>query len=183
MPQTTPPAFDLEPGLPGMEATAASGNVVSRVNTESSAEIPLGVFVIRDNSAQPTSSKAIGVKLPSASTDATILEGIVTRSQHYGTTAIGTTGLKPGVMMGVETNGCRWMRTEQAVTRGDDVYVRFSANGGNTQKGSVRKDADNPGSGATAFLVKGATFESDAGAGKLVKVRFSALANRAAHHA
>ncbi len=180
MAQTTAPSFDMAPGLPGMKADAAPERILSRVNTEASAEIPFGVFVIKDTAAQPSTSTAIGVKLPAASTDSVKLEGIAVRSAHHDETGIGTVGLKPGILFGVEAEGCRWMRTEQAVTRADPVFCRFATGSGtNTQLGAVRKDADTVSSNATAFAVKGASFESDAAAGGLVKVRFSATANRA----
>lgn len=180
MSQTTAPSFTMAAGLPGMQADAGPSRVLSRVNTESSAEMPLGIFVMKDTAAQPSTSTALGVKLPAASTDNVKLEGIVTRAAHHAYSDFGTTGLKPGVLFGVESEGCRWMLTEQAVTRADPVFCRFANGTTATQKGAVRKDADTVASAATAFAVPGASFESDAAAGGLVKVRFSAAANRAA---
>lgn len=63
--------------------------------------------------------------------------------------------------------GVVYLRTEDAVLVGDDVFVRFAAGAGGTALGSVRSDADT----ATAVALPGASFRAAAGAGELVPVR------------
>ena len=62
--------------------------------------------------------------------------------------------------------GFVYMRVEDTVVAGGDVFVRFTAGGGE-ELGRVRSDADT----ADAVAVPGCEFADAGGAGTLVRVR------------
>jgi hypothetical protein len=69
-----------------------------------------------------------------------------------------TAGIQPGEVFTVLRRGYIWVKVEEAVNRGDPVYMRYAAGAGGTILGSFRKSADT----ATASLVKGAQYMSTA---------------------
>lgn len=145
----------------------------SCINTEASAAIPFGVVVV-GNTASAQLTNPQGVKLPTASGDVVI--GI-TAWAPVTSNDIDTTndGLRPGRMMRVVGAGRVLVKVENAVVKDARPFFRITANGGNTQLGAIRADADS----ANAVELKGAYFEESGAAGSLVWLRVNAVANRA----
>lgn len=121
--------------LAGMLAAPIDQCVIeSKINA---AAIPFGIFVTRDAADD-------AAKVPTTS-------GEVTAS-GMGFTALilarepvsdgSTTDAAIGKGVSVVRRGKLWVLTETAMTYGQAVFVRFTANGGNTQLGKVRNDAD-----------------------------------------
>jgi hypothetical protein len=105
----------------------------SYVNEEASAEIPFGVMV-----AQGTGDDGC-LKLAATSDK---LIGIVVHSHSYQKdNELGSTGLKPTVVLSVLTRGKIWVPVEEAVTPASDVLVRAVA-GGSEVAGAFRDTAD-----------------------------------------
>lgn len=69
----------------------------------------------------------------------------------------------------IVNKGRVWMIAEDAVSLGDDVYVRYTANGGTKLPGMVRSDGDT----SKAAKLNRAKFASSAGAFELVLVELS----------
>jgi hypothetical protein len=133
MPQTSiTTRFDL--GVPGMPVDTPIDNI-SRVQGESSLEMPFGVFtclvagVANDNSAKLPA--AVGAKLL----------GLVMFSNEYDPSEIGTVGLKPKSELNIGTKGRFWVISETNVANGDRLFVRFAAGAGGTQLGAIRNAA------------------------------------------
>lgn len=123
--------------------------------------IPQGRFVVFDTGA---GTSELAAALPSA-TGQSIL-GVVTLDQARETVAV---GYAQNELMSVIYEGKVLVRTEQAVTPNDPVFVRFNAAGGtgtNPAVGQVRKDADT----AKADAATNCRFFSSAAAGDLVWV-------------
>lgn len=81
----------------------------------------------------------------------------------------GDVGYLENDTVAILNKGRVWMRVEDAVTAGDDVYVRHTANGAGKDPGQVRSDADT----AKAVQLTRAKFATSAGAGELVVVELS----------
>jgi hypothetical protein len=140
-----------EIGLEGQIADASPRALDTATTTD--AETPAGVFVLRGAAARTCA-------LPAAAfTEADVL-GVVHRDQAR----------EPGsVAEGEEIAAVRfgrvYVRVEDAVTAGGDVFARHTPNGPLVQLGAARSDADG-GNAATT----GARFLSSAGAGELAIV-------------
>ena len=123
MPQT---AVNLTQGTPfaGMRGDTGPSRVHSYVNAEASAEIPFGSAVMQGTNPRDA-------LLPNAATGALLL-GVVESSHAFGKDALlGTTGLKPGVNMGVMVEGVIWVTVTEAVAVGGAVRVfKTGANAG-----------------------------------------------------
>lgn len=123
--------------------------------------IPQGRFVVFDSGGGTTE---LAAALPSA-TGQKIL-GVVMLDQARETVAV---GYAQNELMSVMYEGAILVRTEQAVTPLDPVFVRYNAAGGtgtNPAVGQVRKDADT----AKADALTSAQFMTSAAAGELVWV-------------
>jgi hypothetical protein len=117
----------------GMIADSTNLIVDTFVNGESSAEIPFGVCVKQGTD----DAEAV---LLTAITDK--LVGIVLHSNAYNkTNEVGSTGIKPDVVMNVARKGVVWVPVEEAVTPASAVLVRAVATGGE-QAGAFRDTAD-----------------------------------------
>ncbi len=125
--QSVPAAF------PGMQATANHGSVSSYVNSEASAEIRFGIMV-----GQGAADKT--ALLLAANTDKVVG---VTRFRHgyVDTIELGTTGLKPKVVMDVADVDELWVIVEEDVTPASPVHVRAVAAGAEIA-GAFRGSAD-----------------------------------------
>jgi hypothetical protein len=128
-------AYGTGYGLPfaGQISPSSGVRVEAWVNGQG-ADVPAGVAVAKtatENSAA----------LPAASTD--VVAGFIVNSFARNPTAL-TTGkaVIAGDEMNVLSEGAIYVDVEQTMTVADPVYVRYSANGGSTQLGKVRKDAD-----------------------------------------
>lgn len=144
---------------------AVGANLVATV-TQSGQEIPCGVFVCMDEgntdeqaarlpaaSGDVTGGRALGVVL----NDVAKTEYSVSRKQTFHMNS----------MFPVLEDGVVWVRVEEAVAKGDAAFARYASGSGGTQLGAFRKSADT----STAAQVPGATYESDAAAGALAKLR------------
>lgn len=130
----------------GMLADNSGHEVETGINMEASASIPFGRFVAWKTGAPDDK----GAKLPAASTD--ILKGVVMHAHHYAPVwtdrdsvvhgELDGTGLVPGATLEVLRRGRIYMESETAFAYGDPVFVRYSANGGNTKLGIALNAAD-----------------------------------------
>lgn len=123
--------------------------------------IPQGRFVVFDTGAN---TSELAAKLPDA-TGQQIL-GVVMLDQAREVVAV---GYAQNELMSVIYEGKVLVRTEQAVTPNDPVFVRYNATGAtgtNPAVGQVRKDADT----SKADALTSARFMSSAAAGDLVWV-------------
>lgn len=147
------------------------GTCVTRTgkNNESTLQMPFGIAVVLDTSA---SADIPGCKLPTASTDK--FAGIVAFS-YISPDLMGTLGPSAATLFQIMEEGMAWVLTEGAVTKGARPFVRFTANGGNTQLGKFRADADTD----KAVEIKGGEYVTGTSGAGLALVKFSAAANRA----
>lgn len=109
-------------------------------------------------------------KLPTASGDITsVLKPLgVTRSnvaRDPNFPSGGTAGYtyQIGDTVEIVKRGQVWVTVEEAVSPADDVYVRHTANGDNTQRGAFRTSSDS----SNAALLAGARFLTTAAAGSV----------------
>ena len=146
---------DLETGAPGQLGAGPHERTASR---KVSTDAPAGVWVVPH--------EAGGCKLPTAEAD---LDGTIGGFLEYrNDREPNDNGLlySAGDLAGYIERGYIVVLTEEAVSDQDVVYIRHTANGGNTQLGAARTDADT----ANAFAVS-ARFIGDHAAGRaLVKV-------------
>lgn len=122
--------------------TAAAGNVVralkdpvfvSRIVDEANG-IPFGSFVVRDGADRKVDLPTSAAELQSG------LVGIVVADY---TKPYAAAGFANGDDVTVMLEGACYVLTEEAVTQGQDVYVRHTSDGGsNTVLGKARNDAD-----------------------------------------
>lgn len=133
--------------------------VVSRICDEA-AGFPFGVAVCRDGDDRK-------VDLPATGTDVTAgLVGFVAADM---TKPYLAGGYANGDDVPVMYTGVICVLTEGAVAQGGAVYIRHTANGGNTQLGKARADADT----ANAGLLPNAKFlDTLSGAGLARVLRF-----------
>lgn len=120
--------------------------------------IPFGRFVCRDEAHGDDYCR-----LPRLSTD---IDGSCFGVAVSHTAQSGTDGWEHGSSVTILNKGRVWMTAEDAVTLGDAVYVRYTANGTGKDVGQVRSDADT----SKAAALTRAKFASTAGAGELVLV-------------
>lgn len=146
---------------PGFEGAVVDGQLKNIMSAVAAAAIPFGRFVTRG---------AVGgtAELPNSSADVTSgLLGVAIRTQHDVANASDVLQYEDEKDVSILDFGVVYMRTEDAVSDGDDVFVRFASGGGGTALGSVRSDADS----ITAIAAPGCKFLEDAGAGALVRVQ------------
>ncbi len=127
--------------FPGMvDHTEPLTSIRAYWNAEASAEIPFGVAVTRH--ATDEDFGAIKLNTSTAAMATAGLAGIVCHSHGYSRDSeLGSTGLKPGVEMGLLQRGRIWVSPEEAVSPGDAVRVRVVV-AGNEVAGAFRKSAD-----------------------------------------
>lgn len=115
------------------DGAGAPHDVVSRVNITD--EIPFGVAVADIAGDEGT------IELPDSS--GALICGIAVRSLTVEEGAASVENAYPAdSACAVMKKGRIWVQVEKAVTVDDDVYVRHTANGGNTQLGAFRDDSD-----------------------------------------
>ncbi len=101
------------------------------------ADLPAGVFVTRD-----AADSACKVPTTSAEVTATGIGFTVLNLAHEPPTDGSTVDIPATKGAGVISRGKIWVLTETAMTYGNAVFVRFTIEGGDTQLGKVRNDAD-----------------------------------------
>lgn len=113
--------------------------VESYVQGEASASIPFGVVVVQGTEgADGSADKAI---LPVDANSVPV--GIVLHSHTYDPRRqLDTTGILIKEMMSVLKKGRCRVYVEGTVVKGAYLYARYTASGGNTQKGALRADGD-----------------------------------------
>lgn len=107
------------------------------VNSQSTL-LPFGRFVIEKPAGEPGE-----IQLPDA-TGQTII-GAVPLQDRFEKDTEGNSGIPTGQTAGVMVKGIIWLRAEVAMSRGDSVFVRHTANGtpGTYDAiGRIRNDAD-----------------------------------------
>lgn len=149
-------------GYPGMMADTGYKHVVSRVNPD--VLIPFGRFVVKHGDDRR-------VKLPTTTGEVTDNgEGIAI--QDWSSEQIDN-GLEAGYPLksavSVMRQGRCWVKVEEAVAKGDPVFVRFAAGAGGTGLGGIRKSADT----ATAVAMPGLKFVTSAALGGLAIVEIN----------
>lgn len=141
------------------------------VNTEATAEIPTGVVVVQ-NKAAGYANAPQAVKLPTAATD-TVMG--IRMFMHHAPEELGETGIKPKRTFPILQSGEILVVFETAMTKGQRVFFRITANGANTQLGALRGDAD----GGNAVELKGSYLKDGGPAGTKLWLRIDDVANRA----
>lgn len=128
-------SYSNDPGIgfAGMRADNRPAEVVSRLNEESSANLPFGTIV-----KQGTVDRC--VKAPSSSSDK--FEGLLIASADVDTAAIDANAVAPKGACNVAKKGAFYVLPEQAVAPDDPVYVRYTAGAGALTVGRLRKDPD-----------------------------------------
>lgn len=148
----------------GMLADAGKSYKRSLTNEEAAA-IPFGIGLARGTTEDDA-------KLPAAATDE--LAGIAIHTHAYDQDGLtGTAGIPADKVCTVLAEGAIVVRTEESLSPGDPVYVRFSVNT-DEQKGAFRNDADS----GKARLVKGARVLKNISS-SLAVVYFSSAADNA----
>lgn len=148
MPQTSI-SQDPAIGAAGLIAFPMMPRRVMSRTVNQSGGIPFGVFVSRQADER--------VKLPTTSGEVTATgEGFAVRDPFKEQDASGVGLYANGDEIGVMRSGFIWVQVEAAVTEEGQVFARFAANGGNTQLGAIRGDADT----ASAAAVPNARFVS-----------------------
>lgn len=104
-------------------------------------------------------------RLPAASGDI----GGVTFGVAVAKTSSDSAGYAEYDSVSILNKGRVWMIAEDAVSAGDAVYVRYTANGAGKVVGQVRSDGDS----SKAAALSRAKFASSAGAGDLVLVELN----------
>lgn len=129
---------DLSRAYAGMIADGGFKDVISGINSTGS-DIPFGVFVVMDSAAGeaklPAASGDIGNKTLGVSAQVTAQE------PNDGN------GHADGAVFPVVNKGRVWCLAEETLAQGDAVYVRHTANGGNTLMGRIRNDSDSSNAG------------------------------------
>lgn len=149
-----------KPGVSAPSVVTSTGVGVLAFTAGASA-IPFGAAVALDAPRMDaTDPQTLPVKLPNASTDK--LLGIVRFTQLFESSGLAVApGYPAGLTINVAKKGQFWVQPEIAVTAGDPVFARITANGPLTQLGALRNDADT----ANAIAMPGARFLSTASAG------------------
>lgn len=125
----------LTEALAGMLAAPVEDCLIdSAINA---ADLPAGVFVTRD-----AADGACKVPTTSGEVTASGMGFTVLNLAHEPSSDGSTVDIPATKGCGVIRRGRIWVLTETAMTYGQSVFVRFTANGGNTQLGKVRNDAD-----------------------------------------
>jgi hypothetical protein len=150
-------------GYAGLEVDTEPSRKLHAINEEVAA-IPFGVALVRGTDGDKA-------KLPAAAGDALKLLGIALSTYWQDNRSLsGSAGVAAGDVCTVIEEGAVWALPEQDVVKGDPVFMRITANGGNTQLGALRKDVDS----GNAVRLRNAYWDSVATAGSPAKVRLRA---------
>lgn len=134
--------------------------------------IPFGVFVALDpNRFSSADPQMMPISLPVGATTKILGLAMHTQyfeSQYYPQANVSVPSYPAGQAVNVARTGRYWVLPEVAVTAGDPVFARHTTNGGFTQLGAVRNDADT----ANAIAISG-RFLSSAAAGAFAVVEIN----------
>lgn len=133
MTQTSVP-YSIAAAIAGAKADLTHGVTQSYVNAEASAEMPFGIVV------KEGANDGEALLLTASSNK---LAGLVLHSHAYDVRyELGTTGIKPKVMLNIMRKGRAWVQVEEPVNRGDIPWVRVATGALGTVVGSFRKSQD-----------------------------------------
>lgn len=151
-------SLTLPTSVAGLDSTM-SGEKKIVLSMNNAAEVPFGRIVAKDSGVEN------GCELP-AGGSAVLLGGAVRdlRVEDGSASTDNTYAAKSSVP--VMMKGRMWVEIDQNVTTDSAVYVRHTANGGNTKLGACRADADS----SNAVLLAGARFISDGTAGGYAEI-------------
>lgn len=166
-------AIDIPPvSYPGQIVDLANNDIISGL---AEVAIPYGKFVAK-GSATTEPYRHIG-KLPTAATDITTVANVLGvsvadqgRAQDSGVT-LPTYPIGAAVPM--MRKGRLWVIVEEAVTKGQAVYVRFSAGATLTELGAFGQDDGDEGGGALRALLANAIYLTAAGAGEYAQLELN----------
>lgn len=125
--------------------------------------VPFGSFVVEDSTKDPGS-----LTLPIAGAK---LLGVAIFNDRFERQAVDSTGFPPNATIPVMTEGVVYMVAETAINRGDQVFVRHTANatpGQYDRLGRIRNDAD--GGNAVGIPLTEAKVLDSVQAGELVRL-------------
>lgn len=163
MPQTSVD-FDPPIAMEGQLETSSPHDVESCVSDEATG-IPVGRAVVLKAGA--TSE----VDLPAATGESAAAFGISLRDPMQPPDANGEMVFADGDGVAVCWSGNVWVQVEDAVTKGAQVFVRFSAGATLTELGRFRSNDGNEGGGALASARTGWTYGDSAAAGGYARVK------------
>jgi hypothetical protein len=118
--------------IEGQLADSGPHDIMSFVNSEASAEIRFG---------QAVNFGATDGSVLSPDNTSDVLAGIVVHSHDYSDSQLGTSGVKPTNMLNVLRKGRIWVRSEDAVSVGDRMFVRCVIAGAE-KEGAIRTSSD-----------------------------------------
>lgn len=162
---TTPITLEAKQGdFTYSDSATGGGALTETVLVAGGSTVPGGVFMCVDERGN-ASAADFSVRLPRQATDVTGVSrfGVATRTvgselSYYASQSI----------INVQCEGRIWVSVEEAVTAGDQPYVRYAAGAGGSQLGAFRKSADT----ASAAAVPNAKFLTDGLAGGLAVMQF-----------
>lgn len=165
---------EMERAFAGMLADASRRkHVEPYLQGEASAEIAFGWGVV-EGTAAPVFGQYNKALIPPDANG--VFAGVLIHADTYEPrTQLGDTGVKPGAALNVLKEGACYVYVEDAVTKGQQLFLRHTANGAGKVPGQFRSDADT----AKAIEVPVVTREATTGAG-LVQVDVDVLAGKIA---
>lgn len=162
-------------GVSGQIADTRNYRSSTGLNTTNAAVKP-GTFVTR---AFTTAGREKEIKPPASAADITGGNArgfVIHQDLHINPlviTNVDRASYQPTEELPVMEQGFMFVRCETAWTAGANVYVRFTAKGGNTELGAVRNDADPTAAPAdTAALCQFARFEDTGSGAGIAKISF-----------
>jgi len=150
-------------GLDAVESATVGGSG-NRTLTVVAAEDAVAVFL--ENWVVTLGAGQAGVTLSNTSSDSLYGIGLRTQNKENLYASTGSNGVAPyyvGDCVSMLTKGRVFVAVEDTLDSDSDVYVRFYANGANTQLGSFRSDADS----GTALACADCVWRVGASAGAL----------------
>lgn len=144
-------------GYAGMIADLMDGIDIVSARQNDPSDVPYGVAMKRDSDSVSLTQIATpmpNVVLPTGSGD--FAYGIVAHAHDQDPKLNGllsATGLKTDARINLMRRGRIYVNTEDSATEGAAAYMRYSANGGNTQLGALRHDADSSHASKQAGLI------------------------------
>lgn len=144
MPVQTAVNNEFNLGFAGQEADNSPKDGVSARNSQGAA-IPFGVALVKGTNDDDA-------KLPTGASVTADFIGIARHTHAYMNYDLaGTSGIPANGVLTVAKKGRYLVAVEAAVTKGALAFFRIAANGGNTQLGAWRGDADTASAVSSGF--------------------------------
>lgn len=157
-------SINMSEGKNGSLADSGDNDILSVINPVGGVALPYGRLAVSNG----TEGQA---KLPTVATDITTaanVRGVVLGQQNIESDASGDPEHPVGSVVSVLRKGRVYVKVEEAVTDGSDVYVRFAA-GGN----GLGSFGDTAGAGPDRAILAGARYVKGAAANGLAIVDFN----------